>query len=154
MWFDERPPPDWTVELPVGMTLLNSNQRLHPMVKAKLTKALRGAGRDAAASLGVPHFDRVYVIGELRPVDRRRRDPGNWYPSAKAAVDGLVDAGVLDDDDHTRLIGPDMRLGPIVKGSQLALHIWDITGLGAPSGRGHRPARSRWRWAAARRTRP
>ncbi|WP_433235482.1 hypothetical protein ACQPYK_25415 [Streptosporangium sp. CA-135522] len=127
MWFDERPPPDWTVELPVGMTLLNSNQRLHPMAKAKLTKALRGAGRDAAAALGVPHFDRVYVIGELRPVDRRRRDPGNWYPSAKAVVDGLVDAGVLDDDDHTRLIGPDMRIGQVVKGSQLVLHIWDIS---------------------------
>lgn len=41
--------------------------------------------------------------------DNRRRDPGNWYPTAKAIVDGLVDAGILIDDDHTKVVGPDMR---------------------------------------------
>ncbi|WP_336214423.1 hypothetical protein [Nonomuraea sp. LPB2021202275-12-8] len=127
-WY-EPPPPDWTVELPPGLKLLNSNQRPHPMVRAKLTRVLREAGQRAAAEAGIPHMERVYVICELRPSDRRRRDPGNWYPSAKAAVDGgLVDAGALDDDDHTRLIGPDMRLGEVVRGSQLVLHIWDIGG--------------------------
>src|SRR5690606_40163075 len=101
----------------------------HPMVRAKLTRELREAGRQAALAAGLPHMERAYVICELRPNDRRRRDPGNWYPSAKAAVDGgLVDAGALDDDDHTRLIGPDMRLGEVVRGSQLVLHIWDIGG--------------------------
>lgn len=114
------------MELPSGLQLLNSNQRPHPMVRAKLTRALRAAGRDAAAAVGIPRLERAYVIAELRPNDRRRRDPGNWYPAAKGVVDGLVDAGVLDDDDHTRLIGPDMRLGEVVRGSQLALHIWDI----------------------------
>ncbi|WP_344951764.1 hypothetical protein [Sphaerisporangium flaviroseum] len=34
---------------------------------------------------------------------------------------------MLDDDDSTRLTGPDMQLGPVVKGFQLALHIWDLT---------------------------
>ncbi len=124
-WFDERPPPDWTIELPVGLELLNSNQRLHPMVKARLTKVLRRAGHAASLAAGLPRLERVYVVGELRPTDRRRRDPGNWYPSAKAAVDGaMTDAGVLEDDDHTHLVGPDMRLGPVVKRGQLVLHVW------------------------------
>lgn len=127
MWFEPPPPPDWTVELPAGLDLLNSNQRLHPMVRSKLTAAIRQAGRKAAEQARVPRIARAYIIGELRPVDRRRRDQGNWYPSAKAAVDGLVDAGVLADDDSTRLVGPDMRLGPVVKGSQIALHIWNLT---------------------------
>lgn len=127
-WY-EPPPPDWTVELPPGLTLLNSNQRPHPMVRAKHTRALREAGRKAAAAIGIPRLERAYVIAELRPNDKRRRDPGNWYPSAKAAVDGgLVDAGVLDDDDHLHLIGPDMRLGEVVRGSQIVLHVWDIGG--------------------------
>lgn len=125
MWFDERPPPHWTIELPPGMELLNSNQRLHPIVKARLTKVLRRAGHRASLAIGLPRLERVYVVGELRPTDRRRRDPGNWYPSAKAAVDGaMTDAGVLVDDDAEHLVGPDMRLGPVVKGGQLVLHVW------------------------------
>lgn len=128
MWFDERPPPHWTIELPPGMELLNSNQRLHPMVKARLTKLLRRAGHKAAVAVGLPRLERVYVVGELRPTDRRKRDPGNWYPSAKAAVDGaMTDAGVLVDDDSAHLVGPDMRLGPVVKGGQLVLHVWNGT---------------------------
>jgi hypothetical protein len=31
-------------------------------------------------------------------------------PTAKACVDGLVDAGVLEDDNFSRVRGPDMRL--------------------------------------------
>ncbi|MEV4745180.1 hypothetical protein AB0K21_02275 [Streptosporangium sp. NPDC049248] len=38
----------------------------------------------------------------------------------------MTDAGVLEDDDQTHLIGPDMRLGEVVKESRLALHVWDI----------------------------
>lgn len=56
----------------------------------------------------------------------RRRDPANWYPSFKALLDGLVDQGVLQDDDHTRLVGPDMRIGEVAAGSRLALHIRDL----------------------------
>ncbi|WP_344951766.1 hypothetical protein [Sphaerisporangium flaviroseum] len=69
------------MELPVGMKLLNSNQRLHRMARSKLTRAIREAGQEAVQDAGVPHMERAYIIGELRPVDRRRRDQGNWYPS-------------------------------------------------------------------------
>jgi len=57
------------------------------------------------------------------PDSGHRRDPANWYPSFKACVDGLVDAGVLNDDDHAHVIGPDMRIGPVVPRSQLVLYI-------------------------------
>jgi crossover junction endodeoxyribonuclease RusA len=108
------------VPLPV-LDLLNANQGLHYRVKAKRTKAIREAAALMARSLGVPPLQRARIFAEYLPTDGRRRDPANWAPSAKAAVDGLVDARVLPDDDDTHLIGPDMRLGalaPLVNGQR------------------------------------
>ncbi|TXJ78575.1 hypothetical protein E2C11_16340 [Streptomyces lavendulae] len=124
----------YTIALPAGLRLLNANQRPHHRVRHERTKELRDAAHKtvtehtalmqalAAAKPG-PLFQRAHVLGILRPATARRADPANWYPSFKAAVDGLVDAGLLDDDDHTRLVGPDMRLGEKVKGGQLVLII-------------------------------
>lgn len=43
--------------------------------------------------------------------DRRRYDVGNLALTSKATIDGLVDAGVLVDDDSAHVIGPDLRAG-------------------------------------------
>lgn len=121
-----------TITLPAGLELLNANQRLHHAPKGKRTAAIRAAAHEAvtedtdlmkalAAAKPGPLFQRVHVLGILHPPKNDRRDPANWYPSFKAAVDGLVDAGLLEDDDHTRVVGPDMRLGNKVKGGQLVL---------------------------------
>lgn len=125
-------PRSFTITLPAGLQLLNANQRLHHAPKGKRTAAIRAAAHEAvtedadlmaalADAKPGPLFQRVHVLGILCPPKNDRRDPANWYPSFKAAVDGIVDAGLLDDDDHTRVVGPDMRLGPKVKGGQLVL---------------------------------
>ncbi|MGK5529336.1 hypothetical protein [Streptomyces sp. URMC 129] len=122
----------YRITLPAGLPLLNANQRLHHKPKARITRALRDAAFAtvsenpalmAALAAAKPNalFERAHILGVLHPPTRRRADPANWYPSFKAAVDGLVDAGLLDDDDHTRVLGPDMRLGPVVKDGQLVL---------------------------------
>ncbi|WJV48932.1 hypothetical protein [Streptomyces flavofungini] len=72
----------------------------------------------------------MHIIGVLHPQNRQRRDPANWYPSFKACVDGLVDQGILEDDDHTRVVGPDMRLGHVVEGARLVLHIRELPPAG------------------------
>ncbi|MFE9553138.1 hypothetical protein ACFYOD_06605 [Streptomyces sp. NPDC006703] len=123
-WFEGMPGRRFRVALPPRLLLLNSNQRLHHHRRAELTKVLRRAAW--AASRGVPHLERAHIIGVLHPTDRQRRDPANWYPSFKACVDGLVDQGVLDDDDHTRVVGPDMRIGHTVAGARLVLHIREV----------------------------
>jgi len=128
----------YTLTLPTGLVLLNANQRIHHRVRHERTSAIRGAAmaacsedptmRAALVTAGdQPLLHHAYVLGVLHPGSRRRIDPANFYPSFKAAVDGLVDAGVLEDDDHTRLVGPDMRIGPIVKGGQLTLVIQELT---------------------------
>lgn len=91
--------------------LINANDRLHRQEAARRTKAIRAAAKRQALDDLIPHLDRAHIVFEYLPPDNRRRDSANWQPSAKAAVDGLVDAGVLDDDDHTRVTGPDPRMG-------------------------------------------
>jgi hypothetical protein len=126
-----RPAP-FVIALPAGLTLLNANQRMHHQQKAKHTRAIRDAAHEAvtecpslmdalAAAKPDPLFQRAHILGVVHPGSHRRADPANLYPSFKAAVDGLVDAGLFEDDDHTRVVGPDMRLGPVVKGGQLVL---------------------------------
>lgn len=122
----DTPPLRHIVALPPGMRLLTSNQRMHWRPKAKLTKEIREAACDAATRALVPNLARVHIIATLHPHDRRRRDPANWYPTFKAAVDGIVDAGVLDDDDHTRVVGPDMRLGEPVRGGRVVLELIEL----------------------------
>ncbi|MFD4559005.1 hypothetical protein ACFWP5_32580 [Streptomyces sp. NPDC058469] len=129
-----RPGP-FVIPLPAGLDLINSNQRMHQRERSKLTAKIRTAAVEAvsecpslvdalAAAKPGPLFDRGHILGVLCPSTYgRRRDPANWYGSFKAAVDGLVDAGLFDDDDHTRVVGPDMRLGKVVKGGQLVLVI-------------------------------
>ncbi|MFJ8144653.1 hypothetical protein ACIQ6R_06210 [Streptomyces sp. NPDC096048] len=126
-----RPAP-FVIPLPAGLPLLNSNRALHYKDRMKAVAKLRRAARDAVSECPAlmdaldavrprPLFQRAHVLGVVHPKGNGRHDPANWYPSFKAAVDGIVDAGLLEDDDHTRLLGPDMRLGPVVKGGQLVL---------------------------------
>ncbi len=127
----------FTIALPSGLRLLNANKPLHYRRRAQITKELRSAAmaavsenRSLQAALAevtpAPLFLRAHVLGVLHPTTGGRRDPANWYPSFKAAVDGIVDAGVLEDDDHTRLVGPDMRIGAVVKGGQIVLRILEL----------------------------
>lgn len=93
--------------IPRGL-VLTSNQRLHPQVKAKKTKALRLLAKSEAQGLRGPQPCRV--IAWLAFPDRRRRDAPNWWPTIKALMDGLVDAGVWDDDNSRIIQGPDHRI--------------------------------------------
>lgn len=125
-------PAPYVITLPAGLPLLNSNQRRHRHEQARITVQLRTAAFKAvheapsltdalAAAKPGPLFERAHILGVLCPKSKTRCDPANWYPSFKACVDGLVDAGLFDDDDHTRVVGPDMRLGRVIKGGQLVL---------------------------------
>jgi hypothetical protein len=114
------------VELPAGLTLLNANHRMHWTRKAVLTRTIRAASFACVKGAKVPKLRRAQIVVEYRPRDRRRRDVHNLYPSAKAAIDGLVDAGVLPDDSDRYLVGPDMRAGGVAPLERLVLHIIEL----------------------------
>ncbi|MFV2195286.1 hypothetical protein [Nocardiopsis sp. LOL_012] len=105
----------WTVTLPAGLPMMNSNHRPHPMQKAQHTKQVREAAQIAALASGMPRLERAWVIAYIHPkANYARWDPPNYWPMVKAAVDGVVLAGRLDDDSHQFVSGPDMRPAPKV----------------------------------------
>lgn len=129
-------PPSWTIALPPGLKLLNENEtrRMHWRRVREMAAVVRQAGLLAglqARKDGMPQMRAVHVFFVIHPGPRvTRRDPLNWAQSAKPAVDGaLVDAGIIPDDDSTRLLGPEARLGTPVKGSQLVLVVTDLDAM-------------------------
>lgn len=99
-----------TLVLEPPCAFINANDRLHHHAKAKLTRAWREVAAATVNSGWHPdHYYRVHITVAIRWPDNIRRDPGNWYPTAKAIVDGLVDAELIHDDSDTYVVGPDLR---------------------------------------------
>lgn len=88
---------------------LSANGRFHWAAKARRTKALRQRGFMAAKQAKVDSFQTLHVTAFVQYPTGGRADPANSAPTAKALIDGLVDAGVLPDDDSTHLVGLDFR---------------------------------------------
>jgi hypothetical protein len=78
---------------------MNEHRRLHPHQRAAVDREWRAAFALLARAQHVPHLDAVTL--EVVPLHRDRRSPQDTAacaPAEKAARDGLVDAGVIDDD--------------------------------------------------------
>lgn len=103
----------WTVAVPdPGAGWISANDRTHWAVRSRQVQAWRHMARWKARQAGLPrHLARVHVLAVIRPAHRRRRDVGNLAPTVKAIVDGLVDYGLIRDDDDAHLVGPDLRPG-------------------------------------------
>jgi crossover junction endodeoxyribonuclease RusA len=98
-----------TVDIPRDLWL-TSNGRYHRMKAATMTRDLRTLAKLAARD--VPTVTgRVRIVAWISYPNRAsgRADPNNAHPTTKALVDGLVDAGVLVDDDSAHVLGPDHR---------------------------------------------
>ncbi|HAY43204.1 MAG TPA: hypothetical protein DCY59_06460 [Micrococcaceae bacterium] len=89
---------------------LNSNQRKHRMQDAGLVATWRELGRQSA--LGLPPITvPVRIVAHIWRARNGRYDPNNWNATTKPIVDGLVEAGLLVDDNFNYVIGPDHRHG-------------------------------------------
>ena len=90
--------------------VLTSNQRLHWGERARRTRALRWRATLAYRQAGKPRMEVAHCVARLTYRDQRRRDDHNIMPTLKACVDGVVAAGLLPDDNHKHLVGPDIRV--------------------------------------------
>lgn len=89
------------IELPYSTPPLSANQRLHWAQAAKIKKQLRQDARVLARFARLPkNLQHVTVGLRYQPRDRRRRDPSNILPTQKPLLDGLVDYGLVPDDDQ------------------------------------------------------
>ncbi|MEU0515599.1 hypothetical protein [Amycolatopsis sp. NPDC006125] len=104
-------------KLPAGKPL-TLNQHHNPFAKAKLVEQIReGTGWAALAAMKrhrVGRQDHITVQLHYRPGDRRRRDTDNLIASQKPAVDGLVDARLIPDDNpsHLTWFPPEIHTDP------------------------------------------
>ena len=125
----------WTVALTPGRGLLFADEQASAG-RASTVTSLQSAAVDSARDAGVPPLTQAHVVAEYRPPHppagkRRRQAPAlfepaeNLLPTAQAAVEALVDAGVLPRQPGC-LAGPVMRLGEVTAGSQLVLHITKV----------------------------
>jgi Holliday junction resolvase RusA-like endonuclease len=79
---------------------LSPNKRLHHM---QLYAAKRDAKDEAIALVlqqGRPAhpYERAHITITWVAKDKRRRDPDNLFASMKPYIDGLVEAGLIEDD--------------------------------------------------------
>lgn len=110
--------------IPQAADWINANDRGHWAKRAQLTRAWRHAAGFTARRHKIPRFESAHIIATIHKATGRGYDASNLQPTLKAIVDGLVDAGVLDDDDNSRLIGPDARMGekiPVNPGVMLTI---------------------------------
>ena len=114
---------------------LSSNDRLHWAVKSRKTAELRERAQYQSlnalrAGTLKPAFGRVLVTAGIQ-YRTGRADPANAYPTIKALIDGMTDAGIWEDDSAKYLVGPDMRrvAGRPPKGTHtIAIMIEEIGG--------------------------
>lgn len=95
-----------TINRPEGLKFMNANHRPHHHERARLTRQWRALGRTAGETLQAhtpTHYSRAKLTYTTTKTTRRCYDPPNLYPTYKAILDGLVDAGIFD-DDHAGII--------------------------------------------------
>jgi hypothetical protein len=103
----------WQLNLVTPLLSINAERSMHFHARAKYVKAVRTLAREEAERAGIPHFDRARMVAQ--PLQQRGTlaDIANHLPTIKAAIDGMVDAGVLTDDRNdyleSLLILPNIR---------------------------------------------
>jgi hypothetical protein len=120
---DEESGPDLRCSVPLLRMVIigprfSDNDRLHFRRERELKQSWRNLGLQHARSVMgsralVLEMAHLYVL--VRPGTAGKYDPGNVAPAAKAAIDGMVLAGMFADDDFRHLIGPDFRPGRTTK---------------------------------------
>jgi crossover junction endodeoxyribonuclease RusA len=117
------------IEFPAGMPLLNANDRIHWSKRAHLTSDIRMLSRNLSSH--IPRLEKVKIRAIYYPPNNRRRDMSNIFLSVKAAVDGLVDSGVLKDDSDRYVRGHELLPGDhVVKNGQLVIEIVEVVECG------------------------
>lgn len=91
-------PRSWTLEIPGALWTVNRERTKHWSYRSKMAAPWRRDAAIMARAAGIPHLDRCTI--DIMPAQLRGKlaDTGAHEPAAKAILDGIVDAGVLDDD--------------------------------------------------------
>lgn len=92
-----------TLVLPLPPRSQHQNWRGHWAARAKQTKKCRNLAADRTYEARCEGWQRASVEFRFFHKDSRRRDAVNFMAACKAYVDGVVEAGLLPDDDSEHL---------------------------------------------------
>lgn len=89
----------WSFDLSLQQPL-SMNDSDHHMERASKVKQLRDEAQIMAKVVGIPRKEmrKIRVTLTYVPPNKIRRDADNLVPTLKAICDGLVDAGIVQDD--------------------------------------------------------
>lgn len=91
----------YVLYLHMDMPPLNANQRWgHWAERARVVAEVREKAGFVIRAARMGRVKRVRVQLVWRPGVKRDRDPANIWPTQKAVIDGMVDAGVVPDDNE------------------------------------------------------
>lgn len=114
--FDERP---WTS---------NTERRWHHHQRAEAVRRWRAAFALLAREARLGHLDAVHVtVTPFLATRRGMQDVAGCFPATKAAIDGLVDAGVLADDGPDQLLSLTFRAPVVGEGDALELVVTEAS---------------------------
>lgn len=111
----------YEIEVWGKMWTLNAERKMHHFTRAKNVKEWREAAATVAKAKKIPHLEAIEVTFTPHRTNKSGlADLGGHFPVLKACIDGLMDAGVIDED------GPDIvrRLvfeAPVVTGDSKAV---------------------------------
>jgi crossover junction endodeoxyribonuclease RusA len=112
----------WTVEYGTRPWTTNLERKENRWQRAERTKQWRLAFALLARNQKIPKLASAKIVVEPWQQGGRLADVASCNPSVKAAIDGLVDAGVLEDDSPAYL--KSIEFLPPQKGKNaLVLHI-------------------------------
>jgi crossover junction endodeoxyribonuclease RusA len=119
VWELSHPARPWTVNSERG----RGGAAGHWSKTAALTKEWRFAFFVYAKQAKIPRLQSAFVTVRQFTPDRRRPDPGSIYPAVKAAIDGVIDAGVLPDDGPEYIDGLLFEPAAVGTGNEMVLII-------------------------------
>ena len=114
----QAPTTELTVTIPEAWWL-NANHRHHWTKRKTATANLRAlAVAEAQKQRVTKGHERVRIVAHITYPTAGINDPNNAAPTTKALVDGLVDYGLVPDDNHRHVTGPDHRYAGVTKGQR------------------------------------
>lgn len=98
-------PATWTITDTERPWTANSERQWHFQKRARMVRDARQRWHWLALAARVPKLEQISIEATPLAKDRRwRPDVAACYPTVKAAIDGIVDAGIIEDDDDRHLI--------------------------------------------------
>ena len=113
----------YTIQLP-SYEPISLNDRQHHQQRARDVKRWRTESAFLIRQAQVPAMSHAYVTLDVYPPDRRRRDADNLVATLKPIIDGMRDAGVIDDDDPGRVSWRSPRIREPLRDPRFKLTPW------------------------------